>query len=121
MALNPSLPYPFSVGESTCKDSFTGLPAVSRMEAAPGSTVVNPLTTVVAVLMASGASQSLAELRLAQSMGLPAGVDLSTFDPISATALGTSGGSQVRVLQRKVKGPVECLTDSKTDWTGSGQ
>lgn len=95
--LNPIFKPP-TAGEPGCTDSFTGLPAVSRMEAAPGSTVVNPLTTVVAVLMAAGASQSLAEARLAQSLGLPAGIPLGTFDPISATATGTTGGSQVRIL-----------------------
>ncbi|GAQ81166.1 hypothetical protein KFL_000730030 [Klebsormidium nitens] len=101
-------------GEPGCIDSFTGLPAVSRMEAAPGSTVVNPLTTVVAVLMAAGASQSLAEARLAQSLGLPPGIPLGTFDPISATALGTTGGSQfmsaLTQLQTVIAGGIQLLS-----------
>ncbi|AJP72617.1 beta strand repeat-containing protein [Sphingomonas hengshuiensis] len=61
----------------------TGLANVLPLKAPIGSTVVNPLTTLIATLMESGQSVEEANLAVSQAFGLPSGIDYTTFDFLS--------------------------------------
>ncbi|WP_448661655.1 beta strand repeat-containing protein [Sphingomonas sp. CJ20] len=62
----------------------TGLANLVPLKAPLGTTVVNPLTTLVATLMESGVSADAANASVLASLGLPAGVDLGSFDFLAA-------------------------------------
>ena len=62
----------------------TGLPNTLTLSAPMGSTVVNPLTTMLVGLMADGNSLADANHKLAMAFGLPDGTDFSHFDFLSA-------------------------------------
>ena len=66
-------------------DSATGLPFTGTLTAPAGSTIISPLTTLVeAVAVAAGdtsaAGIAAANALVVQAFGLPAGVDLTSFD-----------------------------------------
>src|SRR5262249_1947737 len=66
----------------------TGLPLQMTLTAPPGSGVIPPLTTLMVGLMdQQGWSWDVADVRLAEALGLPA-IDLTQFDPIAQTAHG---------------------------------
>ncbi|MFL9906052.1 hypothetical protein [Paraburkholderia sp. RL17-337-BIB-A] len=65
----------------------TGLPNTVTLMAPQGSTVVNPLTTLVEAYAAQhGVSVATADAVIAQGLGIPAGVSLTTYDPLAAAA-----------------------------------
>jgi Ca2+-binding RTX toxin-like protein len=77
-------------------DIATGQLFTGVMRAPEGSTVVTPLTTLVAALVADPNTETTVEEANAlvlQALGIPAGVDLSSFDPIAAT-LSSEPGTQ---------------------------
>ncbi len=63
-------------------DAFTG-----TMRAPGGSTVITPLTTLVAAIVATQTSPDVnaANAIVAKSLGLDSTLNLTTFDPIAAT------------------------------------
>jgi uncharacterized membrane protein YgcG len=61
----------------------TGLPNTLVMSSPVGSGVINPLTTLVRKLMLGGNSSAGASDRLALALGLPAGTDMSQYDPLA--------------------------------------
>ncbi|MGF6903433.1 hypothetical protein, partial [Paraburkholderia sp. GAS348] len=65
----------------------TGLPNTITLTAPQGSTVVNPLTTLVQAYAAQhSVSVAQAEAVIAKGLGIPAGVSLTTYDPLTAAA-----------------------------------
>ncbi len=62
----------------------TGLPNVMPLKAPIGSSVVNPLSTLVAELVESGVPVAAANAAVAASLGLPEGTDLTNFDFLDA-------------------------------------
>ena len=64
----------------------TGLPNAITLSAPMGSTVVNPLTTVVQELVAQGVDPETAESQVKAALGIDASVDLTTFDPLDPSA-----------------------------------
>ena len=76
-------------------DMSTGLAFDGVMRAAPGGTVVTPLTTLVAALVDAGQTVSQAEAALVDALGLPAGASLSTLDPVAASLAGDAGAAAV--------------------------
>ncbi|MEZ5843276.1 MAG: hypothetical protein R3D27_06020 [Hyphomicrobiaceae bacterium] len=68
-------------------DISTNTPFTGRMKAPEGSTVLTPLTTLVAEIAGPGATaQDIAAANdiVLAGLGLPSGVDLSTLDPVTA-------------------------------------
>lgn len=64
----------------------TGLPNTQDMRAPQGSTVVNPLTTLIdKVAIANGGDVAAAQLAVKTSLNITSSVDLTSFDPISAS------------------------------------
>jgi hypothetical protein len=88
-------------------DSFSGI-----LKAVPGSTVVTPLTTLVASLVDTGLTPEAAQAQVKASLGLPSSVDLSTFDPIAAAKAGSSEGLQVLAAQVAVQTTLTQLSAS---------
>lgn len=58
----------------------TGLPNLMPLKAPFGSTVVNPITTLVATLMESGVSLADANATVAAALDLPVGIDFTNYD-----------------------------------------
>ncbi len=89
-------------------DVSTGLAFKGQLRAPEGSTVLTPLTTLMAALIDSGAAldASAAQAILEQSLDLPSGVDLSTFDPVEAAAAGDPVGAQILATQVQVQNTV---------------
>lgn len=63
----------------------TGVPNTMPLSAPEGSTVINPLTTLVqAVVASTGVSAAAASASVVAALGLTNGTDLTTFDPIQS-------------------------------------
>jgi hypothetical protein len=65
-------------------DAITGQSFTGTMKATPGSTVITPLTSLINALVNTGLTAAQAETQIETALGLPSGVDLSTFDPVEA-------------------------------------
>ncbi|MEG4048095.1 hypothetical protein QUA25_25775, partial [Microcoleus sp. Pol17C6] len=67
-------------------DIATYLPLVTPLTSTPDSTVITPLTTVIADLASKGIDPETAETQVKSALGLPADVDLGSYDPLEAIA-----------------------------------
>jgi hypothetical protein len=72
-------------------DVSTGLAFKGQLEAPSGSTVIDPLTTLISGLQAAGLTLASAEQKVLAAFGLPSATDLTTLDPIA----GANGGDIV--------------------------
>ena len=85
-------------GANLSTDISTGQAFTSQLTAPDGSTVVTPLTTLVEALAGTGASAAqvaAAQDQVKAALGLSAGVDLTTFDPIAVVAQAGSSGADL--------------------------
>ena len=72
-------------------DISTGLAHTGVLKAPAGSTVINPLTTLVAAIAASGGTVAEAQAQVVAKLGLATGTDLSNYDPlVQATRTGAT-------------------------------
>nr|WP_329626331.1 Ig-like domain-containing protein [Planktothrix agardhii] len=76
-------------------DAATGLLMATPLTSTLGSTVVTPLTTAIAELVQQGVDPATAETQVKSALGLPAGVDLGSYDPLEAIANGDTNGVSV--------------------------
>ncbi len=74
-------------------DISTNKPFTGRFEAPAGSTVVNPLTTLVQKMVEKGQTVEQAQTAVATALGLPPGVSLTSYDPLNAAASATTGSA----------------------------
>ena len=95
-------------------DSITGLANTTTYTAPAGSTVVTPLTTLTQDLVAGGASESAAEAEVAQALGLPSGVSLTSFDPVAAALAGDAAGATVFAAGVKVADTLALISTALT-------
>jgi Ca2+-binding RTX toxin-like protein len=85
-------------------DLATGLAFTGVLRAPAGSTVVTPLTTLVAALVDQGQTVSEASANVASALGLDPALDLPNFDPIPlAAAGGPEGDAAAQVLAAGVQ------------------
>ncbi|WP_293348413.1 MULTISPECIES: DUF4347 domain-containing protein [unclassified Microcoleus] len=84
-------------------DTATGLPLEIPITAPPDSTVVTPLTSLIAELIDKGIAPEEAQSLIKAALGIPANVDLTSFDPIDATNNNQPGGVQVLAAMVKVQ------------------
>jgi uncharacterized delta-60 repeat protein len=78
-------------------DISTGLPFTGTFSAPSGSTVINPLTTL---LVAAGGDATIVN----KALGLDIALNLATYDPLAAlSASGTSSGDQAQALAIQCK------------------
>lgn len=76
-------------------DVSTGLSFEGVLRAPEGSTVVTPLTTLIAALVDGGATPSAAQAQVIAAFGLPTGVDLTTFDPVQEALDGSDDAAAI--------------------------
>ncbi|MEG3985172.1 Ig-like domain-containing protein, partial [Microcoleus sp. T3B2] len=76
-------------------DAATGLPMATPLTSTLASTVVTPLTTAIASMVQQGVDPATAETQVKSALGLPAGVDLGSYDPLEAIAKGDANGVSV--------------------------
>jgi len=80
-------------------DISTGLAFKGTMSAPAGSTSLNPLTTLLdSIIQKTGDTTAAAQTKLAAALGLPTGVDLTTFDLVGAT-LAANGTVNANITQ----------------------
>lgn len=79
----------------------TGVPNTLVLKAPAGSTVISPLTTLVQAYIAQNAGTSVANASatIVTSLGLAAGTDLTTYDPLAALAVNVNDAAAL-VVQR---------------------
>ncbi|MCT7992021.1 hypothetical protein NG794_26935 [Laspinema sp. D6] len=76
-------------------DAATGLVMATPLTSTLNSTVVTPLTTIIAEMVQQGIDPATGETNVKAALGLPAGVDLSSYDPLEAIAQGDTQGVSV--------------------------
>lgn len=74
-------------------DIGTGKAFEGTFSAPSGSTVINPLTTIVQAMVASGRTVTEAQNIIKATLGLP-DVDLTTYDPIAEVTFGADTASK---------------------------
>jgi ELWxxDGT repeat protein len=77
------------------RDISTNLPLDTPLMATPDSTVVTPLTTIIAQLVQQGTDPLQAQTQLKAALGLPDAIDLSTYDHLEAMAKNDPNGLAV--------------------------
>ncbi|QIZ72379.1 DUF4347 domain-containing protein [Oxynema aestuarii] len=87
-------------------DASTYLPLVTPLTSIPGSEVVTPLTTMIAWLVEDGLDPASAENQVKTALGLPAEVNLSTYDPLFAIANGDPNGVAVFAAMIQVQNTI---------------
>jgi len=93
-------------------DVSTGLVFEGTLRAPEGSTVVTPLTTLMAVLIDSGdaANPDAAQDLVKAAFGLSETIDLASFDPVQATLAGTVGAAEVLAAGIQVQNAIVQVT-----------
>ncbi|MCT7956699.1 Ig-like domain-containing protein [Laspinema palackyanum] len=76
-------------------DIATGLPLVTPLTSTLRSTVVTPLTTIIANLVQQGTDPAAAETQVKSALGLSAEVELGGYDPLEAITNGETEGVSV--------------------------
>ena len=89
----------------------TGLANTISLKAPAGSTTVNPLTTMVQSVLEANPGLSLADAmkNVAKSLGLPEGLDFSTYDPISVLASGTDAEKAYGLIAQKAAAQIASM------------
>ncbi|MDG1469587.1 MAG: Ig-like domain-containing protein, partial [Glaciecola sp.] len=80
----------------------TGLVNTTPLKAPAGSSVINPLTTLIQTAVESGAANSVAEAKtfINLALGIAPDIDLTTFDPISSLNDGDATAATALVIQK---------------------
>ncbi len=84
-------------------DAITGQTFTGTLKATPGSTVITPLTNLITELTKTGLTTEEAQTQLKTSLGLPSGIDLTTFDPVEAAQSGSADGLKILSAQVAVQ------------------
>ena len=96
-------------------DISTGIPFAGSLSAPAGSTIVNPLTTLVAATIEqSGLSPAAAAAAVGTALGLPPSIDLTTYDPLAQTA-GDATALQVQKAAATVANVIVISTNNGID------
>ena len=94
----------------------TGLPNTLTLMAPEGSSVINPLTTLVEeylVANAGAVTASEASAAVSTALGLPTGVDLLFFDPLNTTNSITTDGIDVQKAAAQVATMLTLVADTQ--------
>jgi hypothetical protein len=92
----------------------TGLPNLVKLTAPVGSTVVNPLTTIVQSLVATGVPADQATAQVAIALGLPPTTNLGSYD-----ILAQPPGDPVAVAAQKAATQIVTLLNTARDAGGA--
>jgi hypothetical protein len=84
-------------------DISTGLVFKGQLDAPSGSTVIDPLTTLISGLQqAAGLTVAAAEQEVLAAFGLPSSTDLTTLDPIAGAKGGDADSAEAYAAGAKV-------------------
>ena len=83
-------------------DSSTMEPFTGSYQADANSSVVTPLTSLVAAFLDEGLSRESAKSKVAETMGVSKALDISNYDPIAAAAEGDTNSSAVLAASARV-------------------
>ncbi|MCE2726419.1 MAG: cadherin domain-containing protein [Planctomycetaceae bacterium] len=112
--------FSFDFGSTTARlvtvggiDISTNLPFVGSLQAPAGSTIINPLTTLVAATLAHNTTMSVtdAAAAVAAALGLPQALDLTTYDPLAQAA----GDPVALVVQKAAAGVANVIVATVTN------
>jgi Ca2+-binding RTX toxin-like protein len=94
----------------------TGFANVMTLSAPVGSSVVNPLTTLIAAVLAAdpGLTLEIAQDSVKEALGLDAGLDLTSYDPLA------HGNDAVALAAQKAAAMIASLITGVIDFAGSG-
>lgn len=92
----------------------TGLANTLTLTAPVGSTVVNPLTTLVQSLVESGATIADANAQIVAGLGLPSGTDLANFDLLDQPA-----NDPVALAAQKIAAQIVTFLTTASDASGA--
>ncbi len=90
---------------------------ILQLSAPAGATTMNPLTTLVHDLVQMGASPNEAAAMVKQVLGIPAGVDLRTYDSFQALTQNPADTTALAVERSSLQ--VAILTSASGDQTGT--
>jgi VCBS repeat-containing protein len=101
-------------------DLSTGLPFTGSLTAPAGSTVVNPLTTLVVATAAAtpGVTVAAATAAVLAGLGLPSGIDLVSYDPLAQT-MSDPTALQVQKAAANVANVIVVAVDAGIDPEGA--
>jgi hypothetical protein len=96
-------------------DISTGLAFKGQLEAPSGSTVIDPLTTLISGLQASaGLTVAAAEQDVLAAFGLPSTTDLTTLDPIAGAKAGDAVSAKAFAAGAKVIDTADAIASAFT-------
>ena len=75
-------------------DTSTKLSHTTVLRAPSGSSIVNPLTTVISAVADTGVPLAQAQAQVAEKLGLPSTVTLTSFDPLQVASSATASAEQ---------------------------
>lgn len=99
-------------------DILTGKAFQGVLTAPVGSNTVTPLTTLVQSAVESGKTLAEAKTSIAQSLGIDASVDITTYDPIAA--LATNANDTAALAVQKVAQQVAAIISQATNAIDAG-
>lgn len=95
-------------------DTATGLAFKGQLRAPEGSTVITPLTTILALL----ADVENAEAKILTALGLSSAIDLNNLDPIAATLAVDAAGTAAELSAAKIYDTVITAASAISGATG---
>ena len=89
------------------------MPFTGQLEAPSGSTVIDPLTTLIVGLQASkGLSVAAANQDVLAAFGLPSSVDLTSLDPIAGTKGGDASSADAYIAGAQVVDTADAIASA---------
>ena len=105
-------------------DSSTMEPFTGSYQADANSSVVTPLTSLVAALLDEGLSRESAKSKVAETMGVSTALDISNYDAIAAAAQGDSASAPALAASARVANAIRqtaAFLDFVSDGNVTGQ
>jgi Ca2+-binding RTX toxin-like protein len=108
-------------------DIFTRQEITTPLIAPAGYSMISPLTTLTNQLMQQSAFDETpptleqVQAQVKQALGLPAEVDLATFDPIAAMANGDPNGAKVMAAHVTIQTLVDQITSMTAESAGASE
>lgn len=86
-------------------DITTGIPLQNILTAPPGATVISPITTLLTAAIEANPTLTVeqSKARLNESLGIPASVEVTTYDPIAAATANDSRAAGVITAGAKIQ------------------
>jgi len=102
-------------------DLASGQPRVGQLTAPTGSEVITPLTTMVDLVsrQGDGLSTSEAEERVRSALGIPAGISMTSYDPVAAAVQGDSRAASVQLAASSIADTIGLLANVIDGASGS--